>query len=487
MKRTLCLLLALALLLGAAYAEETDAANAAAYAQAEQLMRDGRCSEASARFEALGAYADAAQMAVYCKGLSAAEDLLLYDTAVELFLSLSDFRDSARQAEYYQARGQEAAGDAVNAATASDQALSDGREAYARAQALYAGLEDFRDSPQRLAECQRKSGVLDAEIAQRTEEWKESTYQRAVQLQKSGKYLDAMALYRLIPEYKDSAERVDDCRAGLAGSLRFVMAAGPRHTVGLRKNGSVVAVGSKRYLRCNTAGWKGIAAVAAGWAHTVGLRKSGTVVAVGDNSQKQCATRGWSGITAVAAGDYHTVGLRKNGTVVAVGWNNEKQCSTGKWKNIAAIAAGGCHTVGLRKNGTVAAVGWNDQKQCATGSWKNIAAIAAGWKHTVGLRKDGTVVATGWNAKKQCATGSWKNIIAIAAGRAHTVGLRRDGTVIAAGSNDCGQCDVQGWTDIVAVAASWDHTIGLKSDGTVVAAGDNTSGQCNVGKWNLLK
>ncbi|MCC8063904.1 MAG: chromosome condensation regulator, partial [Clostridiales bacterium] len=57
-------------------------------------------------------------------------------------------------------------------------------------------------------------------------------------------------------------------------------------------------------------GWSEIVSVAVGYRHTVGLRRDGTVVAVGSNSYGQCAITDWKGIVAIAAGDNHTVGLR---------------------------------------------------------------------------------------------------------------------------------------------------------------------------------
>ncbi|MGB2908106.1 MAG: hypothetical protein WBB73_13455, partial [Candidatus Aminicenantaceae bacterium] len=57
--------------------------------------------------------------------------------------------------------------------------------------------------------------------------------------------------------------------------------------------------------------------VSAGYYHTVGLKSDGTVVAVGGNDYGQCDVSGWSGITQVSAGAYHTLGLKSDGTVVA--------------------------------------------------------------------------------------------------------------------------------------------------------------------------
>ena len=63
----------------------------------------------------------------------------------------------------------------------------------------------------------------------------------------------------------------------------------------------------------------------------MGLRADGTVVAVGDNSYGQCDVTSWTDIVQVAAGAYHTVGLKADGTVVAVGWNNYGQCNVTGW------------------------------------------------------------------------------------------------------------------------------------------------------------
>ena len=65
-------------------------------------------------------------------------------------------------------------------------------------------------------------------------------------------------------------------------------------------------------------GWTDIVAIAAGDYHTVGLRSDGTVVAVGDNHGGQCDVSDWTDIVAIAAGYENTVGLRSDGTVLTV-------------------------------------------------------------------------------------------------------------------------------------------------------------------------
>jgi alpha-tubulin suppressor-like RCC1 family protein len=140
-----------------------------------------------------------------------------------------------------------------------------------------------------------------------------------------------------------------------------------------------------------------IVQVSAGRFHTVGLKSDGTVVAVGANNYNygQTDVGSWSGITQVAAGITHTVGLRSNGMVVAVGENLWGQSNVGSWNGIIQVAAGESHTVGLSSDGTVVAAGDNLNGQLNIESWTEITHVAAGFYHTVGLKADGNVVAVG--------------------------------------------------------------------------------------------
>ena len=92
--------------------------------------------------------------------------------------------------------------------------------------------------------------------------------------------------------------------------------------------------------------------------HSVELKSDGTVVAVGDNSDGQCNVGGWRDIVAVSAGGslivgFHTVGLKSDGTVVAVGSNRKGQCNVGDWRDIVSISAKDGCTVGFKADGTV--------------------------------------------------------------------------------------------------------------------------------------
>ena len=311
-----------------------------------------------------------------------------------------------------------------------------------------------------------------------------SKYNDAVALMEKGQYEDALVQFAEIGGYKDAKSRYAEALNAIA--RRHSVAAGSSHTVAVKDNGTVVAVGNNKYGQCDVSTWTDIVEVAAGSSHTVGLKSDGTVIAVGYDKFGQCMASGWTDIVAIAAGAYHTVGLKADGTVVAAGDNGDGQCKVYEWTNIVAIAAGTEHTVGLKADGTVVAVGNSIDGRCRVSGWKGIVAVAAGHYHTVGLKADGTVVTVGDNSSNQRSVSGWKDIVAVAAGEKHTVGLRSDGTVVAAGYNIAKQSNLTDWENIVAVATGSFHIVGLKSNGTVVAVGYDGP-QCNVSTFKNIK
>jgi hypothetical protein len=229
--------------------------------------------------------------------------------------------------------------------------------------------------------------------------------------------------------------------------------------------------------------------IAAGGRHTVGIRPDGTVVATGNNDDGQCNVAGWTDIVHVAAGFSHTVGLEEGGTVVATGNNDDGQCNVAGWTDISMVVAGYAHTVGLKSDGTVVATGNNAEGQCNVAGWTDIQQVAAGRAHTVGLKSDGTVVATGRNNEGQCKVSGWTNIVQVAAGGWHTVGLKDCGTVVATGNNDEGQCDVGSWileTLSSEPPGSYHLTISSAAGGLVTAPGEGTFAYCESEAVNLV-
>ena len=235
--------------------------------------------------------------------------------------------------------------------------------------------------------------------------------------------------------------------------------------------------------------WTDIIAVSAGINYTLGLKSDGTVVAVGADNNDKCEVESWRNIVAIGAGTDHSVGLKSDGTVVAIGANSDNECDVSGWTNIIAIAVGDSHTVGLKADGTVVATGGTKYGRCDVEDWTDIVAIAAGDVYTLGLKADGTVVYAGTGSYGLIIeyVEEWTDIIAISASDNHILGLKSDGTVVVTGDNDEGQCNVSRWKNIVAIAAGYEHSVGLMADGTVVATGSNEYGQCNVSKWKDIR
>lgn len=258
------------------------------------------------------------------------------------------------------------------------------------------------------------------------------------------------------------------------------VSAGFDHTVALYSNGTVGAIGSNQKGQCNVSGWTDIIAIAAGDGVTVGLCRDGNVVAAGEN--RHCfGYSAWADITAIAACQ-HTLGLKANGTVRAAGSNNAGQCHTDHWRNIIAVAAGGMHSVGLKKDGTVVTAGYSGEGLSDVHRWSDITAIAAGAYITIGLRSNGTVAVAGYSTTISEEVKNWSGITAITAASSLCIGLRSDGTVLTAGSNARGSCDLSHWKNIRAISANFNHVVGLCADGTLVAVGSNLNDQCNVHK-----
>lgn len=444
------------------------------YNEAVSLMETGQYEAAIAIFEEIPSSKDSQALIGICNTAimdgkyNAAVALMEngdYHAAVAAFEALNGYRDSRAQMVNCNTVIMDGKYNAALALMESGD--------YHAAIAAFEALNGYKDSQSQIGNCE--IAILD------------SKYDAAVALKNAGKYRKAIQAFAELDGYRGSLEQIENCFSAFLdeNTVHNVIAAGWSHTVGLRANGTVVAVGANKYGQCNTSSWSDIVAVDAGEDHTVGLRANGTVVAVGRNGDGRCNTSAWSDIVAIAAGNYHTVGLRADGTVVAVGLNDNGQCNTSGWTDIVAIAAGIYHTVGLRIDGTVVAVGLNSWGECDVSAWSDIVVIAADDQSSVGLRADGTVVVAGGRSSSQRRTSAWTDIVAITSGQTYTVGLRADGTVVVAGNSSNSACDTIGWSDIVAIAAYGRHTVGLRSNGTAVAVGYNGSGECNVSSWQL--
>ena len=293
---------------------------------------------------------------------------------------------------------------------------------------------------------------------------------------------------------KDETLRLHPIREKLRPFTRMI-AAGKSHTVGLKSDGTVVAIGDNYDGQCEINEWTDIIAIAAGESHTVGLKSDGTVVAVGNNHFNQCEVSDWTNIVGISAGDYVTMGLKSDGTVIV---SDYPHWITLNWTDIIDIVAGSdyggnSYCVGLKRDGNIVF----DQRDSHflfyySPDWTDVVAISADEQHVFGLKSDGTIDSIS-DGMFEYDFRRWRDIVAIAAGKKHIVGLKADGSAVALGYNRDGfpdkpsYCEVSNWKDIVAVAAGPEHTVGLRKDGTVIAVGNNKKKQCDVSNWKLYQ
>ena len=337
-------------------------------------------------------------------------------------------------------------------------------EKYEEAIAKFKKLNGHKDSEDKVVEC---TNIVN-----------ENTYNDAIEKYNNGNLSESLPVFFKMIDYKDSETIIKEA----AKKLKNRIATGNYHTVGLKSDGTVVAVGENNYGECDVENWTDIIAISAGGFHTVGLKSNGTVVATGNNHDGRCDVSNWTDIVAISSGDSYTLGLKSNGTVVAVGSEIGGGTKASEWTNITSIAAGYFDAYGIRTDGTV--VTTDEFKTEKIKDWKNICDISAHW-HAIALSTDGNVLATENGKYGEGSISEWDDIIAIYAGDYHSVGINSIGSPGFVGL-DGGKRNFDGWTEIIAISSYGDHTIGLKADGTLIATGESGHHRCDVAGWKLF-
>ena len=170
--------------------------------------------------------------------------------------------------------------------------------------------------------------------------------------------------------------------------------AGWRFAVGLSNDGKLVFSGiseeQEREYENEKEKWSDVIKISAsgggesavkgrikGRGHTVGLKSDGTVVAVGDNRYGQCDVEEWTDIVRIATGDWYTVGLKEDGSILVTG-ENTPGCEyidyavIDSLEGIIDIAAGYGQTMCLLDSGEIVAFGFNDDnKTKSVFDWSN--------------------------------------------------------------------------------------------------------------------
>ncbi len=105
--------------------------------------------------------------------------------------------------------------------------------------------------------------------------------------------------------------------------------------------------------------------IAAGGKHSLGLKWGGTIVAWGRTDEGQIAVPAPNtNFIAVAGGWAHSLGLKADGTIIAWGANDEGQINVpAPNTNFIAVAAGTAHSLGVKSDGMIVAWGANYRGQ----------------------------------------------------------------------------------------------------------------------------
>ena len=249
----------------------------------------------------------------------------------------------------------------------------------------------------------------------------------------------------------------------------------------------------------------GVVAVAAGSRHSLGLKPDGTVWTWQYGSTAPEQVSGLSGIVALAAGSWHSLAVKADGTAWAWGENEYGQLGDGTASNretpvqvnglgrVVAVAGGETHSLALIEGGTVWTWGAERWAPVEVSGLTDIVAISAGYWHSLAVKADGTV----WTWERDSTTpvqvGRLSGVVAVAAGSSHNLVVKGDGTVWAWGGNENGQLGdgttatrptpmkVNGLVGFVAAATGYSHSLAVRGDGTVWAWGDNDAGELGDG------
>ncbi len=275
-----------------------------------------------------------------------------------------------------------------------------------------------------------------------------------------------------------------------------------------------------------------VVAIAAGFRHTLFIRADGSLWAMGLNNAGQLGDGTTENraepvhvaddVAQAAAGFSHSLFLKTDGTLWAMGSNGSGQLGDGSTTtrhepvqvatDVASVTAGGAFTLFIKSDGTLWATGQNNSGQLGDGSTSpratplliahDVAQAAAGAGHSLFLKNDGSIWGMGSNSGGQLGDGTGTNrlspvqiasaVTAVSAGNYGSFFIKTDGTLWGMGSRYYGELgggnstQSQRWptqitTEVAAVGGGGQHTLFLKTDGTLWTMGGNDHGQLGDG------
>ena len=193
-RNTILLLLAVCALLslGGCGAPSVGGSPERDYEAATALLSEGQYEEAAAKFGELGSYEDSRRMQMYSRAVITAEHGD-YETARKAFSALGQFRDAPEMMQYYEVRETEASGHEALTAGDNKTALS----LLLGATEQYHMMPAFRDTLQRADDCLN------------------TLYTRSRELLDAGQYAEARDLFAALGSLNDSAGMKVYCEASL--------------------------------------------------------------------------------------------------------------------------------------------------------------------------------------------------------------------------------------------------------------------------------
>ncbi|MBO7385233.1 MAG: hypothetical protein J6U63_02700 [Clostridia bacterium] len=249
-----------------------------------------------------------------------------------------------------------------------------------------------------------------------------------------------------------------------------LIAAGARHTVLVRADGTVLACGDDSSGQCRVSEWRDIVMAAAGSAHTVGLRRDGTVVACGDDSEGQCRVSEWTDVVSVAASAFGTVALKSDGTVVACG---RDAALVSSWRDVEAVTGGGYAFGALGKNGSMLC----SRQGALLPMDIRMFSVAVCGGTSAGILYDGSLVTS------LSSSPAWRNLSMTAVSETGLFAVTLEGEVLAEYFRAGDDMNIRVNGKAQEISASGAHAAVLMADGSVRAFGSNAYGQTNVNGW----
>lgn len=225
-------------------------------------------------------------------------------------------------------------------------------------------------------------------------------------------------------------------------------------------------------------------ALAAGDRHTIAIRDDGTLAAWGTDYYGETTALPAGTFVGVAAGRYNNVAIRSDGTLASWGYDSYGQVSGTPAGTFKAVTSGSFFGIGIRTDGTLATWGapyLGIDVNTPAGVFK---AVAGGWDHAVAIREDGTLVAWGDDSYGQVSQTPSGTFQAVAAGTHFSVALRTDGTLASWGTDWFGEVSGTPSGRFSAVAAKWNQGLALRADGTLASWGN--SGPVPLGTFSAI-